>query len=498
MNKFLLTIFCLTFVTIGLSGQYQIVDQVVLGGTGDDRLFKILPKAENGFIAVGITTSNDLSIPKIALQDIWLRAIDRNFNLEWELIIGGFGSDYLTNAFISDNNEIFVCGTVDDRGRDVAEVFGEIDAFIAKININGSIEWFKTFGTEHFDAFNQMVQSSDDTFGAIGSILYLSDTTGNDGDILLYHFDFDGNKIWEKKLGSSLGDEGLSIFVNNNGNYFIAGYIRAGDGDVSQHIGAKDLWLAEIDLEGNLLWEQTYGGIKSETPIDVIQHSSGAYIVIAETFSTFENSFGNSDLLVLKVNEASEPIYKVFGGSSLEIPQKVIELDNGNLVIVSESFSFDGDVNSSYLTQDAWFLELDLNLNIVENQVFGGNQYDSFRDIFQDNDILIVCGYTDSYDGDLGYKHGNHDAWIARLSKNKTGLNTIEPIDLFDFEIYQKQIIIKSQDWRFATLFDVSGKAIIHQKENNILNINMIPKGVYFLRIQSSSAQKTFKILISN
>ena len=491
-------IFCLLCLTITLCGQYQIVKQAVLGGTGDDQLYKILPNENDGFIALGITTSSDLGTSKFFLRDIWIRSLDKNFDLNWDLILGSYGTDNFLDAFISDDNKLFLSGTINDTGGNVEETFGVNDAFIAKVDLNASLEWFKTYGTPEFDSYQQIVQSGENTFGAIGSILYTSPIEGNYGTIVFAHFDFDGNKIWEKEFDSSMSDEGRNVIINENGNYVISGYVRAADGDISEHIGAKDIWLAEIDLEGNLIWQKTFGGIKSETPTGLIQHSSGAYVIVAETFSTFDKEYGNGDLLIVWIDEFLEPNYKVFGGSSLEVPQKIIELQNGNLVVIVESFSFDGDVSSNYLTQDAWLLELDTDLNIIENKVFGGNQYDSFVDIFEKDEILTVCGYTDSYDGDLGYKHGNHDAWVAQLSKIKVGIPSLDQDNIIDFKIYKKQIHIESPDWRSATLFDLSGKAIIHQKENNIINANMMLNGVYILMIETISTKQSFKVLISD
>jgi len=499
--KVLPFIFCLLCLTIKLCGQYQIVDQAVIGGTGDDRLYKILPTENDGYIAIGITTSSDLDVPRIALQDIWIRSLDKNFKLNWDFIIGGYGTDNFLDAFISNDNQLFISGTINDTGGDVEQAFGVNDAFIAKVDLefalNDTLKWFKTYGTPEFDSFERIVQSGKNTFGALGSILYTSATDGNYGSIVFTHFDFDGNIIWEKKFDSSMSDEGRNVIINQKGNYVISGYIRAADGDVSEHIGAKDIWLAEIDLEGNLLWQKTLGGLKSETPTGLIQHSSGAYVVVAETFSAFDNEYGNGDLLLVWVDEFSNPIYKVFGGSSLEVPKKVIELQNGNLVVIVESFSVDGDVSSNYLAQDAWLLELDTELNILENKVFGGNQYDSFVDIFEKDESLIVCGFTDSYDGDLSYKHGNHDAWVAELSKVKVGTSTLEQNKNIDFKFHQKQIFVTAENVNSISLLDLSGKTIIQQKQNNILNINMILPGIYILHIETNTSKHSFKICVS-
>lgn len=492
-----LTLVILLLCALQTHCQYQIVDQAVLGGTGDDRLYNILPDTEDGFIVTGITTSPDLTIPRISLQDVWIRSLDANFNINWELIIGGFGTDNLTDAIVSNEGAIFTIGTVNDLGADVETWKGFNDAFISKTSSTGSLEWFKTFGTEHFDSFQHIVQSSENTIGAIGSTLYVSDSTGNDGDILLYHFDMDGNVLWNKKFGSSLGDEGNAVTVNNNGNYVITGYVRAADGDISEHLGAKDIWVAEIDLDGNLLWEKVYGGAKSEVPADIIQHSSGDYYVVAETFSEFENYHNSGDLLIIKIDESLEPTYKILGGSSVDIAHKIIELADGNIAIAAETFSVDGDIASPYQSLNAWLVVLDKDLNIIENTIFGGNQFDSFVDIATDNGTLITCGYTDSFDGDLGYKHGNHNAWVTRLSEIKTGTNTVvNSIEQLQFSTQNGRLSIFNQAINSISIYDLNGKLLQQQDDGYSMDISQLLPQMYILVVSTPSAIYNEKFII--
>src|SRR5690606_29309565 len=68
-----------------------------------------------------------------------------------------------------------------------------------------------------------------------------------------------GNVIWEKAFGGSMS-EGFTDIAQYGNGYVLAGTSRSADGDVAGNFGHWDVWLMAIDENGNILWNNNYGG----------------------------------------------------------------------------------------------------------------------------------------------------------------------------------------------------------------------------------------------
>jgi len=51
------------------------------------------------------------------------------------------------------------------------------------------------------------------------------------------------------------------------------------DGDITQNNGVDDLWIFKIDREGDLKWQQNYGGSSFDIATDIEQTSDNGFIV---------------------------------------------------------------------------------------------------------------------------------------------------------------------------------------------------------------------------
>ena len=92
-----------------------------------------------------------------------------------------------------------------------------------------------------------------------------------------------------------------------------------------------DALLMKLTLDGDVLWEQTWGGDGYEQAHSVAQASDGGYYVFGETDSY---GTGNRDLFLLKISEGGfEEWFKTYGGANREWPYGMLQLSNGDLLI---------------------------------------------------------------------------------------------------------------------------------------------------------------------
>jgi hypothetical protein len=64
--------------------------------------------------------------------------------------------------------------------------------------------------------------------------------------------------------------------------------------------GTSDFWLIKTDDDGNMIWNQTYGGAENDEALCVQQTTDGGYVVAGYTAS-FGNDNGTADFWLVKV-----------------------------------------------------------------------------------------------------------------------------------------------------------------------------------------------------
>ena len=161
-----------------------------------------------------------------------------------------------------------------------------------------------------------IITGSAKSFGMGEERLWLIKTDGN------------GSRIWDKTFGgfvSSTGDGGWSVSEASDGGYIVAGYTR------SQGNGGKDLWLLKTDDQGNRIWDHTYGGMRDDVGISVLQSRDGGYIAAGRTASFGK---GGDDIWLVKTDFWGGETWNVtFGGSKDDAGFQVVELMDGYALV---------------------------------------------------------------------------------------------------------------------------------------------------------------------
>src|SRR5690606_27782686 len=88
-------------------------------------------------------------------------------------------------------------------------------------------------------------------------------------------------KTWDKTFGSIGFDYLNSIQQTSDGGFIFGGYTSAGiSGDKTQASkGFTDFWIIKTDVNGNKLWDRTYGGNSTEELEVIVQTLDGGYML---------------------------------------------------------------------------------------------------------------------------------------------------------------------------------------------------------------------------
>jgi hypothetical protein len=129
------------------------------------------------------------------------------------------------------------------------------NVWLIKTNETGIEQWNKQFGGLHIDNPFSGFQLSDDGFIIIGEThSYSPDQSYT--DVWLIRTDLNGNEIWNRTFGGKDNDRGYSVLQTADGGFLITGYTRSFGTGLPQ----ENLWLIKTDSSGNETWNKTYGG----------------------------------------------------------------------------------------------------------------------------------------------------------------------------------------------------------------------------------------------
>ncbi len=230
---------------------------------------------------------------------------------------------------------------------------------------------------------------------------------------------------WQKCLGGSSYDNGLSIQQTSDGGYILTGFTYSNDGDVSgNHSNVNlDAWVVKLSSLGVIEWQKCLGGSGGDGTQSIQQTSDGGYILTGESESNngdVSGNHGGTDAWVVKLSSLGIIEWqKCLGGSGTDIAYSIRQISDGGYIIIGKTGSNNGDVSGNHGNEDAWVVKLSSLGVIVWQKCLGGSSYDNGQSIQQTSDGgYILTGFTYSNDGDVSGNHSNvnYDAWVVKLS----------------------------------------------------------------------------------
>ena len=240
----------------------------ITGGNESDVLFSGTITNDNGIIAVGWSSSQDGDKTEFyGYYDIWIVKLNSDGVLEWEMTIGGELHDNGYDIIQTSDGGYLVGGSslVSDGGNLNCDSHGNGEAVLIKLDSNRNIEWQQCYGGSNHDGLVKMIEQSDGYCLLGWTESYDGDISGFHGelDIWVIKTDFDGSIIWQNCLGGTLGESASSLYQINE-ELLIVGYTESNDGDVfgNHSIGEyyHDIWIANLDNDGDFIWQQCIGG----------------------------------------------------------------------------------------------------------------------------------------------------------------------------------------------------------------------------------------------
>jgi hypothetical protein len=219
------------------------------GGSEDDYGWTVRETSDGGYIVTGSTLSFGVNG-----GDVYLVKVDSQGSEEWSRTLGGSEDDFGYSVQETSDGGYIIAGFTMSFGT------GAGDAYLVKVDSQGSEEWNRTFGDTDVE-FVVSVQSTREGGFILAGFTYsfVSQTY----DIYLVKVDPQGSEEWSRTLGGSDDEWGQSVRETSDGGYIIAGSTR------SYGAGLWDVYLVKTDSRGRD--EETYTAsiISLEGPYEV-------------------------------------------------------------------------------------------------------------------------------------------------------------------------------------------------------------------------------------
>ncbi len=241
---------------------------------------------------------------------------------------------------------------------------GDGDLLMLKTDVNGNIQWSKTYGGTSNDMATDVKETPDGGFIVAG----WTQSFGAAGyDFWVLKTDSNGNVIWEKRFGGNGDDQAWSVSVDSDA-YFIVG------GTNSFGAGLTDLWAIKLDLNGNIIWQKTYGSLGHDAPPGLYSEyvakglidQNGNYLISGNSDGV---GHGASDIYLAKLNPLNGNIIwqYAYGDTDEESSWSFVESPTGGYYLQGNT------VDPNTYEGDLWVVFVDTSGAIQWQKTFGIN-----------------------------------------------------------------------------------------------------------------------------
>ena len=202
----------------------------------------------------------------------------------------------------------------------------------------GQNNFFKMYSGSGYDRGEGIVQLEDSSYVVTGS----SSSWGESSQAFLLKIDTVGNYLWSQSYGGPESEAGKRVLYNADLGFYIAGFSNSfGSGDF-------DAYLVKTDLNGNKLWEKTYGKPSNWERInDAIWTKDSTILMVGEVQATNGEA---SDILIIHADKNGDTLWtKTFGSIGEDRANTIISVQDSLFIIGGEMFIPDSNLVKGFI-----------------------------------------------------------------------------------------------------------------------------------------------------
>ena len=268
----------------------------------------VIKTSSGDYVVVGTSISWEWPMPD-NMDDILIVKLDgTSGNVIWNKKIHHRNFDSGT-SIVEDNDGNYVI-----TGFTSSNAETKSDVFFGKVDPQGNVLAKKAINISNkYDGGYSISKTADGGFVIGGEAGH-----HHNQDFMILKVDQNGNKECSKKFSDHEDNSAFDVIEASDGNFYLVGHIRV----VNKY---EDIKIIKTNSKCKKIWAKTYGGNKDDIGESIIEAENNTFVVVAGTFSYGKGG----DVLLMKINSDGEVIWQNnYGGDKLE---KLREYD-GNSV----------------------------------------------------------------------------------------------------------------------------------------------------------------------
>lgn len=352
------------------------------GGSDYDIPYSMALTSDGGALVAGMTDSFDGDVTgNHGGRDVWIVKVSDSGNMQWQKCYGGSANESANTIIKTTDGGFVFAGFSSSMDGDANVQHDNGDFWIVKLNEAGVIQWQKSYGGSKFDNAYAIIQTTDNGFLVTGETQSSDyDVSGHHSkrDAWVVKLNENGEMEWQKCLGGSEEDITFSVLQNADGSYMAAGYSLSSDGDVSSNEGKADYWVVKLSSAGDILWEKSYGGSEHDFGYTILLSPLGGYVLggySASDNAVVTGNHGGYDFWMVRADEDGNILWQnCYGGNNAEFFHSFASTSDDGFILIGYSKSLNGDLSNNYGYFDFWVVKLKPE-NLVNSgkQIFDGS-----------------------------------------------------------------------------------------------------------------------------
>jgi hypothetical protein len=356
-------------------------------GNGKETGYSLVETSDGGFAIAGGTGSFGAGG-----NDFWLVKTDANGNMDWNRTYGGAESESAKALIKTSDGGFAIAGDVHSFD------YKECDWWLVKTDRFGNMEWNQTYGGPGYDYANSLVETSDGGYAIGGSFDPDYEDPFGDRYLWIVKTDSYGNMEWNRTYSDSPSNYCSDLLETNDGGYLLAG-------NTGRYLVEANIWIIKIDEQGNIEWNQRYGGRKHTGANSLVKTWDGGYAVAG----SITDSFGHDDFWLVKIDGSGNMRWnQTYGGAGTEKAYSLVKTSDGGYALAGITTGAIG--TEAYI--DSWMVKTDANGNEIWSQTYGGTGDQYLYSLIETSDgAFALAGWqTSTY-------AGPPDLWLIKTDK---------------------------------------------------------------------------------
>ncbi len=353
LTLILIILFCGLNVYLGRTKESSdnILWQKTYGGDEEDVIRDLIITNDDYLVTVGSSSSGG-----DAWKSIWIMKLDSQGN-NISNIFEGEKNYNLANSivFTEDGNFIAAgesnwlhCTSCNEQGK----------AWIAKINTDLHIIWEKYLGDDENNSIEQILSINSQGF-TVSGLTNSSETS--EFNAWFAFLDWKGNYFWSKEYNNLFQDKATCILYLEEKGFLVAGHSQ------SKTMNKNDAWILKLTMDGNIEWEKHFIGSGINVINKIISSVDSGILAVGYTTS---KGVGWQDAWVIQLDKDGNLEWeKTFGGDKKDIIVSAIKTDKNKYLLAGNTSS-----GSKGKISNAWVIQLDKDGNLEWEKTFGGDK----------------------------------------------------------------------------------------------------------------------------